>query len=139
MIYYCGISLAPAPDVCTFVAVQMAALPPAQPRYEVQVAHVWEPHTPLPVLIGMVESRLYQPPLRGRSELLVEAPPACRPWIDQFRQAALELVAVQLQEGSAAPTHVGSNWVVSPALLAGTQELLLQMDRLHFSEQLPHL
>jgi hypothetical protein len=139
MTYYCGVSLAPAPDVCTFVAVQMAALPPAQPRYEVQVAHIWEPHTTLPALIGTLEGRLSQPPLRGRSQLIVEAPAACRPWIDQIRQASLQLVAVQLQEGGAAPSHVGSNWVVSPALLAGTQELLLQMDRLHLSADLPNL
>jgi hypothetical protein len=137
--YYCGVSLAPAPDVCTFVAVAMTELRPALPRYAVQVAHVWEPDTTLPTLIRTLEYHLYQPPLRGRSQLIVEAPAACRPWIDQIRQAALQLVAVQLQEGGAAPRHVGANWTVSLEQLAGGQELLLQMDRLEFADQLPLL
>jgi hypothetical protein len=138
--YYCGVSLTAAPDVCTFVAVKMTELRPALPRYAVQVAHVWAPDTTLPTLIRGLESHLFRDPLRGRSQLIVEAPAACRPWIDQLRsQAALQLVAVQLQERGAAPSHVGANWMVSADELAGGQDLLLQMDRLELAGELPHL
>ena len=59
--------------------------------------------------------------------------------MDQFRSHGLACTAVHLQDSGSAPSHVGSNWVISPYLLAGTQELLLQEDRLVFPDTLPNL
>jgi hypothetical protein len=135
----CVLSLAPPPDICTCLVVEQVLLPPARPRYDVRLAHRFEPPLPLARLIGVVYATLRAPELRGQTDLLLEGPIACQPWMDQFRSHGLACTAVQLQDSGSAPTHVGSNWVVSPYLLAGTQELLLQEDRLVFPDTLPNL
>jgi hypothetical protein len=137
--YYCGLSLAPAPDVSTLVITHLVLLPPALPRYDVMLAHQWPPTVTVSDLMRSLEARLYQPPLRGQSQVVVEAPAVCRPWIDQLRQVGLTLTAVELQESGATVSHIGANWKVPAELLAGAQELLLQQNRLLLAEGLPLL
>lgn len=79
-----------------------AALPgPEHPLLALKHLHRFPLGTPYPEIVKHVAELLNQPPLKGRSTLLVDATGVGRPVVDMLEQAKLEPLAITITGGSA--------------------------------------
>jgi hypothetical protein len=78
---------------------------------------------------------LERSPLRGATELVIDATGVGRPVVDMIRQAKLEPVAITIHGGDAVTFENG--WRVPKRDLVSIVQVLLQTDRLKFAADLP--
>ncbi len=91
--------------------------------------------TSYPDVADYVLKLLDSPPLKGNTQLVVDATGVGRPVVDMLVQRGLEPVAVTITGGDQVVFERG--WRVPKRDLVGAVQVLLQTERLKFAEKLP--
>ncbi len=91
--------------------------------------------TSYPDVATHVKTLLDTPPLKGKTQLVVDATGVGRPVVDMLIQQGLEPIAITITGGDQVVFEKG--WRVPKRDLVGCVQILLQTSRLKFAEQIP--
>jgi hypothetical protein len=131
-----GLDLGQAQD---FTAVAAAEVIPSEPpAYHLRHLERLRLGTPYPVVVAHVKTLLTREPLRGCTDLVVDATGVGPPVVDLLRDAGLSPVAVTIHGGDTVSEEKGGDrWRVPKRDLVATLQVLLQTGRLKVAEALP--
>jgi len=131
-----GLDLGQAQD---FTAVAAAEVIPSEPTaYHLRHLERLRLGTPYPVVVERVKALLFREPLRGCTDLVVDATGVGPLVVDLLRDAGLSPVAVTIHGGETVSEEKGGDrWRVPKRDLVATVQVLLQTGRLKVAEALP--
>jgi hypothetical protein len=136
--YWLGLDLGQLQDYSALAVLERLGPTAAvtERRYHARHLERLPLNTPYPAIVKRVGALLNTSPLRGCTELVVDATGVGRPVIDMLKQAQLRPMAVTITAGDAV-TREGAEWHVPKRDLIGQLQVLLQTQRLVVADALP--